>query len=257
MPKRILSQTLKRSKLNMKEKPSELPSGWSKIRDLVVTLGTASGILTGVLWLGGRFYAFGYFSRLNIPIYFLNFLFGEYAENYILYNLVGLVTFIIKNFYVFAISILASSILAFLYLWITRKRNKANVLNTVSRIENINNKFLTFVLVLVFLYSFINAYRGGDLNASYVLDNRQSITVYSKDFLPLGMVSVITAPDQSSSLYEFTGLYLLTYNSGKYYFFKELDLTTCKPKDVYVISDTDSISVNISNITATSAICKP
>jgi hypothetical protein len=255
MPKRILSQTLKRSKPNIRENSAEQPSAWAKLRDSLVTLGAASGILTGILWLGGRFYAFGYFGRMTVPIYFLNFPFGEYAENYVIYTAVDIIKFISDHFSLFALEIILLALVMIVLGVIQKKYKELKIREAVLNFENLNNKLLVALSVLLFLYSFLNAYRDGSNSAYYTLTHGQSVAVFSRDLLPLGTPSVVTAPNQNSSLYEFTGLYLLTYNSNKYYLFRELDLTTCKPKEIYIISDNDSISANISNVLVTSFTC--
>jgi len=42
-----------------------------------------------------------------------------------------------------------------------------------------------------------------------------------------------------------------TYNNGKYYLFKELDLVACKPKEVFIVSDSNNVSIDMKNSSIT------
>lgn len=247
MAKRNLSQTFKRPRQFVKENPVEKSSTWERVRDVIVTLGAASGILAGVLWMGGRFYAYGYFDRMNIPLYFLSFSAGEYAETYIT-SITGNILVFFIHYAKFIPVILVAGLIFGIVIWAIQKRyKKLKIREAVDKVYNLNNRLLVMLSLVLFLLSFAAAYDGGNTAAYYMLTNSYPVTVYSKDLLSLGTPSVVSSSDNKSSLYEFTGLYLLTYNSGKYYFFKELDLTTCKPKDVYIASDNDLIGINITN----------
>lgn len=248
MPKKILSQTLRRTRSLIINKLNEpQPNSWIKIKDFVVTLGAATGILAGVLWMGGRFYAYGYFERMNIPLYFLSFSTAEYAETYVTSIIGNIFSYISSNFQTIFIGIALAIVIGLILRVIQNRYKKLKIRETIEKIDRLNNRFLVVFSCILFLLSFIAAYNNGSDAAYHAMTDSRSITIYSKDLLPLGTPSITTAPDQKSYLYEFTDLYLLTYNNGKYYLFSEFDLTDCKPKRVYIISDSSSISVNMGN----------
>jgi len=89
------------------------------------------------------------------------------------------------------------------------------------------------------------AYSSGDAAAQYFLMNSRTVTVYSREMLPLGITPTANTLNQQPSLFEYKDLFLLTHNNGKYYLFRELDIATCKPKQIFIVADNDLISVNI------------
>ena len=243
MQRKIYSQTLKRAKLVIEKNSSA--NSWGTIKDFVVTLGAASGIIGGVLWMGGRFFAYGYFERMNIPLYFLSFSAGEYTEVYLTTILLRIILFFTTNLPVF-LSIIFLSLVTGIVLWLIQKRyKKLKLRDALVKIENINNKSLIISLIVLFFTSFFVAYSSGDAAAQYSLMNSRAITVYSSDMLPLGTTLTAIETNQQDPLFEYTGLYLLTRNNGKYYLFRELDAATCRPKQIYIVADSDLISVNI------------
>jgi len=237
---------LKRSKPNRQVISVESqPDDWARTKDFIVTFGAMSGILAGVLWMGGRFYAYGYFERMNIPIYFLSFSAGEYAETYITSITGNILSYIFAHTLAILVAVIIVLVIA-LILWVVQKFYKnLKLLEAVEKINNINHRFLAISFFILFLFSFIAAYNNGGVAAYYAMTHARPTTVYSRDLLPLGVPSLVSTSDNKSLLYEFTGLYLLTFNNGKYYLFRELDLTTCKPKQVYIVPDSASISINI------------
>lgn len=248
MQRKIYSQTLRRVKpIIEKSLNQQTPNSWHKIKDFVVTLGAATGILAGVLWMGGRFYAYGYFERMNIPIYFLSFSTAEYAETYVTSIVGNIVTYISSHFQMIILELILIIAVA-LILWLVQKRYKnIKIREAINKIEKISNNFIIVGYIALFFLSFLQAYKNGADAAEYIIRNSQSISFYSKDLLPLKNSSTVIVSDQNDTLYEYTGFYLLTYNNGKYYFFRELDITNCKPKQVYIIKDNDTISVNVEN----------
>ena len=155
MPKKILSQTLKRPKSLAQKDPGESQSSsWAKIKDFVVTLGAASGILAGVLWMGGRFYAYGYFERMNIPIYFLNFSSAEYAEVYLTSVVTKLIIPIISNFLAIAIGIVLALVAGIILRIAQRRYKKLKFKDALIKIENISNRFLVITERLINKFTF-------------------------------------------------------------------------------------------------------
>ncbi len=257
MPKK----TLKRIRTTVQTKFEDLqPDIWVRVRDIVFMLGAGSGIIVGILWLGGRFYASGYFARLGIPLYFLDFSIWEYGENYIITIIVNVITFIFDNFWAGVTEIIGLAIV-FAILWFIQKRwRNLKIEKAFDVIYHLNKWVFAAVLPSLFILlilSFFSAYRQGDKDAGDNLTNARSVTVYSKAFLALPSPSVVVGANPDSSLYQFTGLHLLTYNSGKYYFFRDLeqDHKSCKPKQVFVIEDNGSINIVIDGTPATPLPC--
>jgi hypothetical protein len=81
------------------------------------------------------------------------------------------------------------------------------------------------------------------------------VEVYSRDTIPLG-ASQISVREQTV-FNHYRGLRLLTHNNGKYYLFREVDEATCRPKQVFVIPDTEDIYVIVKNITPVRTPCTP
>lgn len=254
MPKKVVT----RLQIAVQGKHEDIqPDNWGKFRDFVVMLGAASGIFVGVLWLGGRFYAYGYYTRIGVPLYFLDFSIWEYGENYILTIFIGVMKFILDNFWMGVTEIIGLAIV-FIILWVIQKLWKnLKIRKAFDVIERINKKFLMVLYIAAFFLSFLSVYRQGDDDAYRSLIQARSVTVYSKEFLALDSPSIIMAPDQGSSLYKFSGLRLSTYNSGKYYLFRELeqDQASCKPQQVFVVTDNDSITLLIDGTPETPLPC--
>ena len=246
MSKKIQSQILKRFRPPIgKDFRESQFSSWTRIKDFIVTFGAASGVLAGVLWMGGRFYAYGYFERIHIPLYFLSFSAGEYAETYVTSIFANIITYMIANFWQILIVIILVIAVSLVLSVIQSRFKKLKIHEAVITIDNIGHRLLAISFVMLLFLSFFIAYNNGNAAASHTLANGQSVTVYSTELLPLGSPSTLKTPVQNSSLYAFTDLYLLTYNNGKYYFFTELDLVTCKPKQVYVVPDSSVAGVKI------------
>jgi hypothetical protein len=86
-----------------------------------------------------------------------------------------------------------------------------------------------------------------------VLTSSYAVEVYSKDYLPLGSPQVI--PNTTPTLMHYVGLRLLTFNNGKYYLFRDVDPITCRPSQVFIISDNPDVNLTVSPIAPIEAPC--
>ncbi|MBI3172911.1 MAG: hypothetical protein HYZ25_04275 [Chloroflexi bacterium] len=243
MQRKIYSQTLKHTKQAIDKGVNEnVSSSWQRVKNFVVTLGTISGVLAGVLWLGGRFYAYGYFERMNIPIYFLAFTPGEYAEVYMTSVLSTIMIIIEANIWNILAVLVLIAFTALLLRLIQNIYKTLKIKEAVLKLDKINQNFVIISTITFFLLTFFIAYNNGQAAANNILTESKSVTIYSNgDLLPIGDSTHVS----NSSLRMTSGLYLLTYNNEKYYFFRELDPVSCKPIQVYIIPDNQLVSVVI------------
>ena len=128
-----------------------------------------------------------------------------------------------------------------------------------SSTKNLRNSIksaLVFSMAIYFLYLLLLAFidinkTGQAIGRDAVLTKSYSIEIYSKEILPLGQVVSTT----SSSLFQYSGLRLLTYNNGKYYLFRDVDPVTCKPSLVFIINDSPSTYFVLGDISPIDAPC--
>lgn len=204
----------------------------------------------------------GYFSAMNIPAFQINFSVWEYAEaawsRVILYFLINIFIPVIL-----ASSIALASLAAILALQsLVPKLKLVELLDRITlQAQNLPARFknvLIFVLIMYFIYILLDL--STNLNASgqaqgraTVLTRSYAVEVYSKDYLPLGspQVEQNTAP----ALLHYSGLRLLTFNNGKYYLFRDVDPITCRPLQVFILSDNPDIHLTVSPIAPVNAPC--
>lgn len=244
MQKKIRSQTLRRIQPGVdKRHNGDSSSSWIKIKDFLVTLAAVSGILASVLWIGGRFYAYGYFEQMNIPLYFLSFSPGEYAETYVISIIANIITYVFTHVFQLLIAIIFIFVAVLLLHAIQNRYKELKIREAIYKIDSATQNLTILSIILLLLLSFMAAYNNGQTAANHSLAKSQPVTLYSKELLSSDVLKSTIVPNQDSSLYLTTGLYLLTYNNGKYYLFKELDPISCKPKHVFIIPDNELTSV--------------
>ena len=232
------------------------------IQEAVSIIGGVTGIVVAILWLAGRFYMAGYFSAMNIPAFQINFSVWEYAEaawsRVILYFLIN----------IFVPLILASSVALASLVAILALQRIFPGLKLVGLLDGIALKaqglprrvksVLAFVLFMYLVYILLDL--STNLNASgqeqgrlTVLSGSYAVEVYSKDYLPLGSPEVMS--NLTPVLLHYRGLRLLTFNNGKYYLFRDVDPVTCKPEQVFIVSDNADVHLSVSPITPVEAPC--
>jgi hypothetical protein len=252
-PKRYLSEG--------PSKASTTTKGIS-LQEAVSILGGITGIIVAILWLAGRFYMAGYFSAMNIPAFQINFSVWEYAEaawsRVVLYFLINIFVPLIL-----ASSVALASLVGILALQrIFPKLKLVGLLDGITvRAQKLPRRFksvLTFVLIMYLIYILLDL--STNLNVSgqeqgriTVLTKSYAVEVFSRDYLALGSPEVVS--NSMPTLMHYDGLRLLTFNNGKYYLFRDVDPITCRPLQVFIISDRPDLNLTVSPITPVDAPC--
>lgn len=225
------------------------------IQAVVTVLGGVTGIIVAVLWVAGRFYAAGYFGAMNIPSFQINFSVWEYAE----VSWLKLIFYFLKRIYpivvLLAIVPLTALGLAYILQRTFPRLKLADAANKIAfgigRLKSGISYAVAFTIIALFSYILLEALidinKTGQIEGrGVVLSSSYAVQVYSEDYLPLGSPTVIS--NKTSTLMEYTGLRLLTFNNGKYYLFRVFDPATCKPSQVFVVTDSPNIVLVLSTI---------
>jgi hypothetical protein len=242
MPRKIQRKPI-RHRLERRDNEPTISNQLS-IQEAITVLGGITGIIVAILWLGGRFYADGYFSAMNIPSYQINFSIWEYAET----SWMRLIFYFLEKIYaplvllatIFLAIFLSTAILQHIFPKLKIVDALKNLESEINKLRKSYRPIFVFSLSSYFIYLMLLAFL--DINASgyavgrsSVLTKSYSIEVYSKSTLPLGAGHVV--PNVPSTLIKYHGLHLLTYNNGKYYLFRDIDPITCKPIQVFIVAD--------------------
>lgn len=254
----------RKPKRYLPERTSQAPAKAKgiNIQEAVSILGGVTGVIVAILWLAGRFYMAGYFSAMNIPAFQINFSVWEYAEaawsRVILYFLINIFVPLIL-----ASSVALASLVAILALQrIFPGLKLVGLLEGITlQAQNLPRRFrsaLVFVLIMYLIYILLDLSTnlnasGQDQGRATVLTKSYAVEVYSKDYLPLGSPEVM--PNTTPILMHYRGLRLLTFNNGKYYLFRDVDPITCRPSQVFIISDNADVHLTVSPIEPVQAPC--
>jgi hypothetical protein len=252
-PKRYLSERISKAPMTTKG---------INIQEAVSILGGITGIIVAILWLAGRFYMAGYFGAMNIPAFQINFSVWEYAEaawsRVILYFLRQIFIPLIL-----ASSVALASLVTILALQSLFPKLKLVGLleGIILQVQNLPGRFksvLAFVLIMYFIYILLDMstninVSGQDQGRVTVLTRSYAVEVYSKDYLPLGSPEVMS--NTTPTLMHYSGLRLLTFNNGRYYLFRDVDPITCRPSQVFIISDNADVHLTVSPVAPVDAPC--
>ncbi len=253
MPRRIQRRPIKpiREKV-IEEQP---PTKGINIQGAVTVLGGLTGVIVAILWIAGRLYAAGYFGAMNIPAFQVNFSVWEYAE----VSWLRLIAYFVKALYPMAKFLVVAPLVAAALVFILQAifpRLKLldatnNITSGIDRIQPVISYIVAFIAIVYFsvilLGSFLDVYKFGETTGkNAMLSSSYAIQVYSKDYLPLGPPKVTS--DITSTIVEYDDLRLLTFNNGKYYLFRDIDPVTCKPSQVFIITDSPNIAIVLSAV---------
>lgn len=240
-----------------------------RFTDIIPALTGTAGFFIAMMWIAGRMYASHYFAAMNIASYQVNFSIWEYAE---VGWLPGLVYVLLATL---AASLSGLTILFILKLvqtsWSTLKPGspkKSKFLSWMGKIlsrvwqwlKQFFSQSFTAYLSVIFLSAILVASFGyviwttlefigkfGEANGrSAILYNAPQLDLVSEYPLDLGPAKMLSVSSSNgvSSAFIYQGFRLLTYNNGKYYFFKEIDPVTCKPMQVYIVDEKQLLQVN-------------
>lgn len=232
------------------------------IQEAVTILGGITGLIVAILWLAGRFYAAGYFSAMNIPAFQISFSVWEYAE--LAWS--RLLFYFLSKLYPPLIIVASVAFTSFLsILALQRIFPNLKLIELLERIalqaENLPGSFRSlffFVLIMYFIFILLDVFieinkSGQHEGRLAVLMSSYGVEVYSKDYMPLGTPKMM--PNTTPVLMEYSGLRLLTFNSGKYYLFRDVDPVTCRPSQVFIISDSPDVHLAVSPIAPVDVPC--
>lgn len=234
------------------------PRPFETMREIVGIASASVGIFAALLYLAGRSFASGYFAAMNIPEYQLTFSLSEYGAAawfpLFLYP-IGMIV----------ISSLIGGILSTLSDWTLSIRTKVSnwlkqkVFSKFSpiRLPELGQKtklwfliadraffvFLFVLLVISTLYA-VQQY-GGWVGKNNVLQFSSQVELVSGIPLALENGELPLEKIGGHDYFIYKGLHLLTVNDGKYYLFKEVDYTTCKPSKVYVVERREALQINL------------
>jgi hypothetical protein len=228
-------------------------------KEILTMLASSTGILAALFWLGGRFFAAGYFESMSIPLYMLTFSVGEYGEQYFVSVLLFMILLgrlfwknIVLILTVALVFLLLTVLIGFLGSFLFKKFKivKENATRASSKTADVLGKiFITLIFFLILLATFDFTHTFGKLNGlNYVLSNSQAITLYSKE--PIGeLASFSIIPGTGiPPLHKYSGLRLLTLNSGKYYLYQAVNPETCLPQEIYIVNAEQIASSTVTSI---------
>lgn len=262
MRRRIQHKPIRYLKQEVVNEKEQIPAGAINIRDIVSVISSLGGLIVALLWIAGRYYTAAYFEAMNIPFSQINYSVWEYA------GVAGpkLFYIVLAKSYL-PLSVIASALGIVLLIMLTlqillpqlRLFDATRTLRmSFTRLpRNIQN--LIAVAVMLYLVYFLmqatiefsdSGLREGQQT---VLRRSYAVEVYSTIGIPLGLVQ--TPSRSEDGLYHYPDLWLLTHNNGKYYLFREIDPKSCKPEQVFVVPDVESIYVVVKERTPVRPAC--
>lgn len=249
MVKKTHRRPLREYRLPRAEQPKE-ESGIN-FKEILSILAGSSGVFAALFWMGGRFFAMGYFQSLDIPLYMLTFTFGEYGEQYfgtLLLLPIVIGNFILANYFIvlkFVLILSALVVLIVLGKILIRSRFKIDRKAAgVPSPKTPNKVFWVFDVIVLLILTFYFAFFIGNWSGrDVVLAKSQEITFYTQE--SMGEIEFSQVSPNASTTYKYSGLRLLTKNSGKYYLYDDVNPDTCKPARIYIVDEEKMISVTL------------
>lgn len=241
-----------RSKETLIEQPKQSKKTLGELlKEWVGLISAGAGIFATLLYLAGRQFASGYFSVMNIPNYHVSFSLWEYGE------VAWLPMFLYPTF-IFGIAAIIELVFSWIGYWLKaifiRQSTKLSSSHYKAPKEWLVILALSFTVLfsIVFIGTTLSIVkRWGEVSGLvYIVQNSPQIDINSNTQLPLEINTLNT-----SNSYTYKDYQLITYNNGKYYLFKEIDFSTCKPKQVYIIDSTHLIQVNLRQSVSLASQC--
>ena len=247
---------MNKSETTLNNSNSDRKDALPRISEIAGIIGAVGGVFVVLLWLAGRNYARGYFSAMNIPAFHVSFSVWEYAEvSWLPLFLYTIITIALSTLILGIIFALINPLFVKFARWLLAKIKKPGD-KTYDGMRLPAGKlffatylaFIGFLLILVINASLQFVYGFGQTEGRrIVLDGSYKVQIISEKPLALGTPTIIssTADLSALNLFLYDNLWLLTYNDGKYYIFREIDPISCTPKQVFVIGDNQNVQVNI------------
>lgn len=229
------------------EKPAPEPSSLPSIlKEVALLLSGTAGLFVAILWLAGRSYANGFFAAMNMPSLVTSSVW-EYAELAWIPSLIGAAVLIGLIF----ITELSRRFLTWSIYFLLHMRI---------------DKYLRIIWLFYIGVTFLWLYQLPGLMAKFGYDNgilaiqkgTPEIEIVTDRLQPLGTQPVVlsTANGESDPVYTYNGFRLIIYSNGKYYLYNDLDPATCRPKQVYVVSEDQCLQVNVLPISPLNSQCQ-
>lgn len=247
-------------------------------KDFLAILGGTTALLVALLWYLGRQDRQGYYETLNIPVGQLSFSVWDYGEVAWSYAFLFFALFYFYVFFtirmvnglsvtrllyktassnakrVFFVVILVVSFLILIQNWNIGNKicllalviniifnavfpETTNYSSTSNRIIEIISFVLVVPTMIILMQSF--AYNQGTASGrKYILEKATGVKIGLSDPLIAGVTEKkISIGNKDMALYD--DFFLLEYNNGRYFLFRSIDSSSCKPTNVYVIKEED------------------
>ncbi len=240
-----------------KEAKSKTSNNWREwIRDIALTMSALTGILLAFLVFFGRIYADAYFGALNIPGDQVNFPIVDYAavgwEPPLFVIFFVSVTLIYFGIFLLPYELFLARDILKIIKWVKNRfvsREKLEqplpFISTRLLLLGLAGLVLAIVpfVALPYLSKNISEVRSQtaareQLNRSMKMDILSEKPLWS-DLTPASCTATF-----SGSCLMYQDLYLLTYNNGHYFLFREVG-SDCKPKQVYVVKDENLLGIKM------------
>lgn len=262
------------------------------LKDMATIFAGLTAAVVALLWYLGRSYARGYYEALNIELFHLNFSLWDYGEVAgpiaasfsTIFALLILILVLKRNglpllmYYYSRLSmwlkilVIISSFLSVILIFFS-KENAARffflfcAFLLIAPVHLIKPRKLPYKLsaigavIALFLTLSLLMEHFGTRDGRRILTSEKVIRASITLSTPLINSSTVKThelpqPSQKANSYVYDGLYLIEYNSGRYFFFSQID-KECKPERIYVIKEKDLKAIDYVMSQPTKPGCLP
>jgi hypothetical protein len=252
------------SEEHLPESKKEQSTFFRQAKEILAVFGSIVGLLVAYLWIAGRSFFYGFYDQsLGIPFQQIDLSIWEYAEGVWRHIFLYIVVLIIGGSIIIALIILVGPLAKQVANWAMNKvarkykrktrEGKAAVEWAILKRSLMKASRLILLALSVLLAALAALYAVIDMSAkgvqygqAFLADNRLEVELVSD--IPLALDNLDRYRSNSDSLiptFVYTGYRLLLHDSGRYYIADDFDAVTCKPRQVYVISDEHLVQVNL------------
>lgn len=235
---------------------------FTSVRELLGLITASAGIFAVLFYLAGRSYVSGYFGAMNIPEYLISFSLQEYVmlawQSVLIYPVF---IFVVGGLFWGILYTLRDYLSPVTYRFLNWLKNKAKNLLSFIHLPNFHLPKLSretrlmyamlgigllVAMVIVTISSALTFIeRIGQLDGkNALLEKSMNVELITDKPVMSEQVDVITSHE--GIFYVYKDFRLLYVTSEKYYLFKEIDPSTCKPRKVFIIDKALFNQVNLS-----------
>jgi hypothetical protein len=235
---------------------------FNSVRELIGLLTASAGIFAVLFYLAGRSYVSGYFGAMSIPEYLVSFSLQEYVmlawQSVLIYPVF---IFVVGGLFWGIVYTLRDYLSPVIFRFLNWLKNKAKNLLSFIHLPTIHLPKLSrethlmyamlgigllFAMVIVTVSSALTFVEQiGQINGkNALLEKSLNVELITDKPVMSEQVDVIT--NHEGIFYVYKDFRLLYVTNEKYYLFKEIDPTTCKPRKVFVIDRELFNQVNLS-----------